>query len=147
MSSARSRLEHHQRHLSNHGRQESGTIHTVFTKNAAPPAGPYNQAFIAAGQIFCSGQLPTNPDGEMVCGSITEKTQRCIQNLKAILEEAGSEIGKVVKVVIFLSDMRYFQEFNSEYAKWFPQKPARSCVAVKALPKNADVEIEAVAIL
>ncbi|KAL2405950.1 hypothetical protein ABEF95_003292 [Exophiala dermatitidis] len=88
-------------------------MHTVFTKNAAPPAGPYNQAFIAAGQIFCSGQLPMNPDGEMV----------------------------------FLSDMRYFQEFNSEYAKWFPQKPARSCIAVKTLPRNVDIEIEAVAIL
>lgn len=75
------------------------------------------------------------------------KTEQCIRNLKAILEEAGSGIHKVVKVTVFLSDMQHFAEMNGEYEKWFLHKPARSCVAVKSLRKAAEVEIEAIAIL
>ncbi|KAK4940553.1 hypothetical protein LTR10_019312 [Elasticomyces elasticus] len=100
----------------------------IFTKNATPR------------------QLPMDLEGVLITGSIARKTERCILNLKATLEEAGSGIGKVVKTVVYLSDMQHFQEMNAEYEKWFLHKPARSCIAVKTLPKNADVEIEAIAI-
>ncbi|EXJ86694.1 endoribonuclease L-PSP [Capronia epimyces CBS 606.96] len=145
MSKAVFRLEQQQMHLldpSSDRRETGHAMRSVFTRNAAPPAGPYSQAIKAAGQVFCSGQLPTDPAGVLITGTVAEKTEACIRNLKAILGEAGSELGKV----IFLSDMQYFQEMNAEYEKWFSHKPARSCVAVRTLPKNADVEIEAIAI-
>ncbi|KAK5047937.1 hypothetical protein LTR84_006126 [Exophiala bonariae] len=118
----------------------------VFTKNACPPAGPYSQAIKAAGQVWVAGQIPADEQGKLVEGSIAEKTAQCIKNLKAILEEAGSEIGKIVRVGVFLSDMQHFKEMNGEYEKWFTHKPARTCVAVKQLPLGVDVEIEAIAI-
>ncbi|OKL56080.1 hypothetical protein UA08_08765 [Talaromyces atroroseus] len=150
------RLKQHQQHLSppEQGPGKTGlscSMTPIFTKDACPPnlsaAGPYSQAFQAAGQIFCSGQLPMDTNGVLTSGSIAEKTEQCIRNLKTILEEAGSGIHKVVKVAVFLSDMHYFAEMNGEYEKWFLQKPARTCIAVKGLPKNVDVEIEAIAIL
>ncbi|KIW50398.1 hypothetical protein PV05_11988 [Exophiala xenobiotica] len=118
----------------------------VFTKDACPPAGPYSQAIKAAGQVFCAGQIPADSTGKLVEGSIAEKTEQCIKNLKAILTEAGSGIPKVVKVGVFLSDMKHFSEMNGEYEKWFTHKPARTCVAVRELPKGVDVEIEAIAV-
>jgi len=118
----------------------------VFTKDACPPAGPYSQAIKAAGQVFCAGQIPADSTGKLVEGSIAEKTEQCIKNLKAILTEAGSGIPKVVKVGVFLSDMKHFAEMNGEYEKWFTHKPARTCVAVRELPKGVDVEIEAIAV-
>ncbi|EHY54766.1 hypothetical protein HRR83_004105 [Exophiala dermatitidis] len=119
---------------------------TVTSPNAAPAAGPYSHAIKAAGQIWVAGQIPADSKGNLVTGSIAEKTEQCCKNLKAILETAGSDISKVVKTTVFLSDMQHFAEMNGEYEKWFTHKPARSCVAVKQLPKNVDVEIEAVAL-
>ncbi|PHH75473.1 hypothetical protein CDD80_2343 [Ophiocordyceps camponoti-rufipedis] len=121
----------------------------VFTANAPTPLGPYSQAIKTPTTIYCSGQIPLTPDGKMVEGSIAEKTTQCCKNLEAVLTEAGSSLRKVVKLTIFLSDMAHFAvspEMNSTCEKFFPHKPARSCVAAKTLPKNVDVEIEAVAL-
>ncbi|KAL2269936.1 hypothetical protein VTJ83DRAFT_2120 [Remersonia thermophila] len=118
----------------------------VFTKNAAPPAGPYSQAIKTPNAIYCSGQIPCDAEGNLIEGTIQQKTAQCIANLKAVLEEAGSSLDKVVKVNAFLTDMANFADMNEEYAKWFTHKPARSCVAVKQLPKGVDVEIECIAL-
>ncbi|RKU42677.1 hypothetical protein DL546_004647 [Coniochaeta pulveracea] len=118
----------------------------VFTKNAAFPAGPYSQAIKTPSTIYCSGQIHSDLEGNLIKGSIQELTAQCIKNLKAVLEEAGSSIEKVVKVNVFLDDMANFATMNEEYAKWFTHKPARSCVAVKQLPKGATVEIECIAL-
>ncbi|PNY23597.1 2-iminobutanoate/2-iminopropanoate deaminase [Tolypocladium capitatum] len=118
----------------------------IFTKNAPAPVGPYSQAIKTPTAIYCSGQIPLTAEGTMVEGSIADKTKQCCQNLEAVLKEAGSSIPKVVKCSIFLSDMAHFAEMNSVYEQWFAHKPARSCVAVKTLPKNVDVEIEAIAL-
>ncbi|KAL1883830.1 hypothetical protein VTK73DRAFT_7618 [Phialemonium thermophilum] len=118
----------------------------VLTKNAAPPAGPYSQAIKTPTAIYCSGQIPCDAEGNLITGSIQELTRACIKNLKAVLEEAGSSIDKVVKVNVFITDMANFAPMNEEYSKWFTHKPARSCVAVKQLPKGVDVEIECIAL-
>ncbi|KAG5935877.1 hypothetical protein E4U53_000342 [Claviceps sorghi] len=118
----------------------------IYTKDAPAPVGPYSQAVKTPTAIYCSGQIPLTAEGTMVEGSIADKTKQCCQNLEAVLKEAGSSIPKVVKCNIFLSDMAHFAEMNSVYEKWFAHKPARSCVAVKTLPKNVDVEIEAIAL-
>ncbi|ODA83961.1 hypothetical protein RJ55_02479 [Drechmeria coniospora] len=118
----------------------------IFTKNAPAPVGPYSQAVKTPTAIYCSGQIPLTPQGTMVEGSIADMTKQCCENLGAVLEEAGSSLAKVVKCNIFISDMAHFAEMNSVYEKYFPHKPARSCVAVKTLPKNVDVEIEAIAL-
>ncbi|KAH7196815.1 YjgF/Yer057p/UK114 family [Fusarium flagelliforme] len=95
--------------------------------------------------IYCSGQIPLTPEGELVEG-ITGQTRQACKNVQAVVEEAGSSLSKVVKTTVFISDMSYFAEINTEYEKWFSHKPARSCVAVKTLPKNVDVEIEVIAL-
>ncbi|KAI1637369.1 Endoribonuclease L-PSP-domain-containing protein [Biscogniauxia mediterranea] len=118
----------------------------VFSKDAAPPAGPYSQAIKTPSAIYCSGQIPCDASGNLVEGTIGEKTAACINNLRAVLLAAGTSIQKVVKVNVFLTDMSLFAEMNEEYAKWFVHKPARSCVAVKQLPKGVDVEIECIAL-
>ncbi|KAK0392543.1 hypothetical protein NLU13_2038 [Sarocladium strictum] len=118
----------------------------IFTKNAPAPVGPYSQAVKTPTAIYCSGQIPLTAEGNLLEGTIAEKTRQCCQNLEAVLKEAGSSIPKVVKCNIFLSDMAHFAPMNEEYEKWFSHKPARSCVAVKTLPKNVDVEIEAIAL-
>ncbi|KAI2629706.1 YjgF-like protein [Hypoxylon sp. NC1633] len=118
----------------------------VFSKDAAPPAGPYSHAIKTPSAIYCSGQIPSDSNGKLVEGTIGEKTAQCISNLKAVLTAAGSSIDKVVKVNIFLADMSLFADMNTEYAKWFTHKPARSCVAVKQLPKSVDIEIECIAL-
>ncbi|KAK3334797.1 Endoribonuclease L-PSP-domain-containing protein [Neurospora tetraspora] len=118
----------------------------VFSKDAAPPAGPYSHAIKTPTAIYCSGQIPCDSEGNLVEGTIQEKTAACIKNLKAVLEAAGSSIEKVVKVNAFLTDMSNFAAMNEEYSKWFTHKPARSCVAVYQLPKGVDVEIECIAI-
>ncbi|KAK0666253.1 Endoribonuclease L-PSP-domain-containing protein [Cercophora samala] len=110
----------------------------VYTDKAAPAQTPTT--------IYCSGQIPCDAQGNLVEGTIQEKTGACIANIKAVLEEAGSSIGNVVKVNVFLTDMANFASMNEEYAKWFTHKPARSCVAVKQLPKGVDVEIECIAL-
>ncbi|KAF2186569.1 YjgF-like protein, partial [Zopfia rhizophila CBS 207.26] len=120
-------------------------IKKVFTANACPPAGPYTQAIIAGPHVFVSGQIPADKDGNLVQGTIADKTEACCKNIGAILHEAGSEVDKVVKVNVFLDDMANFAEMNSVYEKFFTHKPARSCVAVKQLPKGVPVEIECIA--
>ncbi|KAI9821031.1 MAG: hypothetical protein M1827_003764 [Pycnora praestabilis] len=121
-------------------------IHHVHTKDACPVAGPYSQAVKAAGQVFVSGQLPADSKGNLTAGSIAEKTKACIDNISAILHAAGSNMQKVVKVNVFLTDMANFAEMNGVYEKRFAHKPARSCVAVKQLPKAVDIEIECIAL-
>ncbi|KAM0287173.1 hypothetical protein ACHAQH_000487 [Verticillium albo-atrum] len=122
--------------------------YTVVHTKEAPPVDqiPLSQAIKTPFAIFLSGQIPATPDGALVTGSITDKTRQVITNLRAVLLEAGSSIEKVVKVNVFLADMAYFAEMNAEYEKWFSHKPARSCVAVRTLPLNVDVEIEAIAL-
>ena len=111
----------------------------VDTKNAPGAIGPYSQAYETNGLVITSGQLPVNPaDGAMAEWSC--------RNVGAILEAAGSGFDKVVKTTCFLADIADFAAFNGVYAKYFTSKPARSCVAVKALPKGALCEIEAIAV-
>jgi reactive intermediate/imine deaminase len=105
-----------------------------------------SQAIKTPTAVYCSGQIPLKPDGTFIEGTIAEKTAQCCKNVKAVIEESGSSVSKVVKTTIFLSDMAHFAEMNGEYEKWFSHKPARSCVAVKTLPKNVDVEIECIAL-
>lgn len=122
----------------------------VISTNDAPKAiGPYSQAIKANGFLFCSGQIPANPEtGELVSGSITDQTHQCLKNLKAIIEAAGSSMSSVVKVTVFLKNMDDFGEMNTEYAKWFPvDPPARAAVEVARLPKDVGVEIEAIVIV
>lgn len=115
--------------------------------NAAPAAiGPYSQATVAAGLVFTSGQIALDPETGVLTGvSITEQTHRVCKNLTAVLKAAGSSAEAAIKTTCFLRDMEDFAEFNQVYAEYFTEKPSRSCVAVKALPKGALVEIEAVA--
>ena len=118
----------------------------IYTKNAPEAIGPYSQAVVVGNLVFTSGQIPLNPEtGEIVGTTVTEQTKRVCENLSAVLEAAGTSLENVVKTVCFLSNMSDFAEFNEEYAKFFTGKPARSCVAVKDLPKNALLEIEVVA--
>ncbi|KAI5862160.1 Endoribonuclease L-PSP-domain-containing protein [Durotheca rogersii] len=122
-------------------------ITPVFSKEAAPPAGPYSHAIKTPTAIYCSGQIPSDADGNLVQGSIGDKTAACLRNLKGVLAAAGSSLDRVVKVNIFLTDMEYFGEMNQTYEKWFvSHKPARSCVAVKQLPKGVEIEIECIAL-
>jgi len=125
---------------------KAAQMEVVFSKNAPAPVGPYSQAIKTPIAVYCSGQLPADAAGQLVEGSIADKTAQAIRNLQAVLEAAGSGLDKVVKVTIFLADMGNFSEMNTEYEKWFIQKPARSCVAVKTLPKNVDIEMECIAL-
>ena len=118
----------------------------VLTENAPAAIGPYSQAIITGNLVFTSGQIPLDPaTGEIVGSDITGQAHRVFQNLAAVLEAAGSSLGKVVKTVCFLADMEDFAAFNAIYAQYFTGKPARSCVAVKSLPKNVLVEVEVIA--
>ena len=121
---------------------------TVISTTSAPEAiGPYSQAVSANGFVFCSGQVPFEPSTmELVSGSITEETKRCVQNLEAVLKEAGSDLSKVVKTTIYVTNMDDFAEVNEAYATFFSSEPpARATVGVAALPKGARVEIECIA--
>ncbi len=118
----------------------------INTKNAPEAIGPYSQAIITENLIFTSGQIAINPKTNTIeAKTITEQAEQAILNLKAILEESGSSLSKTIKTVCYLTDMNNFAEFNEIYGKYFTEKPARSCVAVKQLPKNALVEIEVIA--
>lgn len=120
----------------------------VSTANAPSAIGPYSQAIICGDMLFTSGQIPLDPaSGEMVGTNITEQTERVMQNLAAVLAAAGSSFEKAVKTTCFLANMSDFAAFNAVYGKYFTQKPARSCVAVKELPKGALVEVEVIATL
>lgn len=120
---------------------------TAITAKDAPAAiGPYSQAVIAGGFVFISGQIALAPQtGLLVTGGVREQTRQVISNLKEVLAAAGCDIKSVIKTTCFLTDMENFAAFNEVYAEHFTQNPARSCVAVRALPKGALVEIEAVA--
>ena len=117
----------------------------IDTQNAPGAIGPYSQAYQANGFVITSGQLPVDPaTGEMPAGIAAQAEWSC-KNVGAILEAAGSGFGKVIKTTCFLADIQDFAAFNEVYAKYFTSKPARSCVAVKDLPKGALCEIEAIA--
>ena len=119
---------------------------TVHTPNAPAAIGPYSQAIAAGGLVYTSGQIPIDPAvGAIAAADIEGQARQAIANLAAVLEAAGSGLDKVVKTTCFLQSMGDFAAFNAVYAELFPGKPARSCVAVSALPKGALVEIEAVA--
>ena len=121
---------------------------TVIHTAAAPEAvGPYSQAVAANGFVFVSGQVPFEPSSmELVSGTIAEETTRCVQNLEAILAEAGSGLDRIVKTTIYVTDMNDFAEVNDAYSSFFPSEPpARATVGVVALPKGARVEIDCIA--
>ena len=118
----------------------------VETKNAPAAIGPYSQGIILNGIAFFSGQIPLSPEtGEVVGTTIEEQTEQVMQNVKALLESQGAEFTDVVKTTCFLADMADFAAFNEIYAKYFTGKPARSGVAVKALPKGVLCEVETIA--
>lgn len=118
----------------------------IHTANAPAAIGPYSQAIVTGNLVFTSGQIPLDPaTGTVVAGAIEEQTKRICENLKAVLETAGTSLQNVVKTTCFLADMNDFAAFNAVYATYFTEKPARSCVAVKTLPKNVLAEIEVIA--
>ena len=118
----------------------------VDTKNAPAAIGPYSQGIILNGIAFFYGQIPLSPEtGEVVGTTIEEQTEQVMQNVKALLESQGASFTDVVKTTCFLADMGDFAAFNEIYAKYFTGKPARSCVAVKDLPKGVLCEVETIA--
>ena len=121
-------------------------INKIQTENAPAAIGPYSQAVCVGGLVFTSGQIALDPvTGVMVGERVGEQTHRVCQNLAAVLEAAGTSLDRAVKTTCFLSDMADFAEFNSVYAEYFKGNPARSCVAAKALPRGALVEVEVIA--
>ena len=117
----------------------------IATEKAPGAIGPYSQGFIAGRFVYTSGQIPVNPADGTVPEGIAAQTEQSCKNVGAILEAAGSGYDKVIKTTCFLADIADFATFNEVYAKYFTSKPARSCVAVKDLPKGVLCEIEAVA--
>ena len=118
----------------------------VQTEHAPAAIGPYSQALISGGFVFTSGQIPLDPaTGAVVEGGIQEQTGQVMENLAAVLAQAGSGLDKAVKTTCFLADMNDFAAFNEVYARHFTGKPARSCVAVRQLPKGVLVEVEVIA--
>ena len=119
---------------------------TVHTETAPAAIGPYSQAVIAGELVFTSGQIAIDPaTGLLVEGSVTEQTHQVCKNLEQVLQAAGASLDSAVKTVCFLADMADFAAFNEVYAQYFTGRPARSCVAARALPKGALVEVEVVA--
>ena len=125
------------------------TLEIVESKEAPAAIGPYSQAIRANGLVFCSGQIPIDPaTGKFVAGGIAEQTEQVLKNLSAVLEAAGSSLERVVKTTVFLADMAEFAEMNEVYGRFFTgQTPARATVAAAGLPRDARVEIEAVALV
>ena len=118
----------------------------VYTEKAPAAIGPYSQAMILNGVLFTSGQIPVNPaTGEINGDTIETQAEQVMKNLGEVLKEAGSSFEKAVKTTCFLADMGDFAKFTEVYAKYFVNKPARSCVAVKTLPKNVLCEVEVIA--
>ncbi len=127
-------------------RREIIFMKTVYTDKAPAAIGPYSQAMIMNGVLFTSGQIPVDPaTGEIAGDTILQQAEQVMKNLGAVLEEAGTSFENVVKTTCFLADMGDFAAFNEVYAKYFVNKPARSCVAVKTLPKNVLCEVEVIA--
>ena len=122
-------------------------IRKIHTENAPAAVGPYSQAVEVNGMLYTSGQIPLDPaTGNIVDGDIKAQADRAMKNIVAVLEAAGTTADKVVKTMCFLADMDDFAAFNEVYAEYFTEKPARSCVAVKSLPKGALCEIEVIAV-
>ena len=118
----------------------------VYTDKAPAAIGPYSQAMILNGVLFTSGQIPVDPaTGELAGDTIQIQAEQVMKNLDAVLKEAGTSFENAVKTTCFLADMGDFAQFNEIYAKYFVNKPARSCVAVKTLPKNVLCEVEVIA--
>lgn len=120
----------------------------ITTQNAPKAAGPYSQAVRLNGMVFLSGQIPLDPQtGELATGTIQAQTERVLENLKAVLQAAGLTFENVVKTTVFLKNMSDFAQMNETYAKYFPANPpARSTVEVARLPRDVQVEIDAIAI-
>ena len=120
-------------------------MNVISTEKAPGAIGPYSQGFVVGNLVITSGQIPVNPADGTVDEGIAAQAEQSCKNVGAILEAAGSSLEKVVKTTCFLADMGDFAAFNEVYAKFFTSKPARSCVAVKTLPKHVLCEIEAIA--
>lgn len=122
-------------------------LETIQTPHAPAAIGPYSQAVVSDGWVFCSGQIPLDPATmELVGGDIAVQTDRVLSNLKAVLEASGASLQTVVKTTVYLSDMALFGAMNEVYGRHFGgHRPARATVAVRTLPRNVDVEIECVA--
>jgi 2-iminobutanoate/2-iminopropanoate deaminase len=120
----------------------------VLTKNAPQPIGPYSQAIKSNGMLFVSGNIPLDPDGNLVAGGVEEQTTQVLENLKQVLEAAGGTLDSVVKTTIYLKSMNDFPKVNGIYAGYFKKDPpARSTIEVARLPRDVLVEIEAIAAL
>ena len=120
----------------------------VSTEKAPKALGPYSQGYIHNGMFYSAGQIPINPETDTIeATTIEEQTEQVCKNLGAVLEAAGTGFDKVVKTTCFVADMGDFAVFNEVYAKYFTSKPARSCVAVKTLPKNVLCEVEVIAVV
>lgn len=119
---------------------------SINSEKLPAPIGPYSHAVQTPFGVFVSGQLPADFEGNLVQGTIREKTEAVFKNLQEVLITANSSLDKIVKVQVFLTDMKDFAEMNEEYEKWITHKPARSCVAVKELPKGVNIEIECIAL-
>ena len=121
-------------------------MNVIETKNAPGAIGPYSQGWEVNGFVFTSGQIPVDPESGAVPEGIAAQAARSCENVGAILEAAGTDLTRVVKTTCFLADMGDFAAFNEVYARYFTSRPARSCVAVKDLPKGVLCEIEAIAV-
>ncbi len=118
----------------------------IFTENAPAAIGPYSQAIKTGNMLFCSGMIPVDPKtGDLVENDITAQSKQIMKNIEALLSAAGYSVEDVVKTTCFLSDIANFGKFNEVYGEYFTSKPARSCVAVKDIPKGALVEVEVIA--
>ena len=121
---------------------------TINSKDAPAAIGPYSQAKVVNDVLYTSGQIPLDPvSGEVVGTDITAQSEQVMKNMEAVLKEAGTSYENVFKTMCFLSDMANFAAFNEVYGKYFTSNPARSCVAVRELPKGVLVEVEAIAII
>ena len=121
---------------------------TVHTSEAPAAIGPYSQGIVLNNLFFSSGQIPLTKDGVMLEGDVKEQTHQVFRNLEAVLKEAGSSLNQVIKATVFIKDMNEFADINEVYGQYFSEhKPARSCVEVARLPKDAKVEIEVIAVV
>lgn len=122
------------------------SIQPIQTDQAPAAIGPYSQAVAAGGMLYASGQIPLDPaNGEVVSGGLPAQTKQVLENLKAVVEAAGSELSKVVKVTIYITDMKQFAVVNEIYGSYFSAPfPARACVEVSELPKGVEVEMDAI---
>lgn len=127
--------------------KEKQMMKKISTQNAPAAVGPYSQAIEAGGMIYTSGQIALDPStGQLVGTTITEQAEQVMKNLVAVLEAAGTKPENAVKTLCFLTDINDFAAFNEVYAKYFTEKPARSCVGVQSLPKGAICEVEVIAV-